>query len=85
MRYKAFAVNLLHNFNRSVAVIVTCISSLQVPSDILPIRELPVKADGQGCALMQVCDSRIIIKDAILLIEYFALGRMSVPVLFSRK
>ena len=31
-----------------------CISFIQVPSDILPMKDMPVKVDGQGCALMQV-------------------------------
>ena len=42
--------------------IVICISFLQVPSDILPMKDMPVKVDGQGCALMQVGVFRVVVR-----------------------
>lgn len=42
---------------------VIYVSFPQVPSDILPMKDLLVKADGQGCALMQVGVSRVVRKD----------------------
>ena len=39
-----------------------CNCFLQVPSDILPMKDMPVKVEGQGCALMQVGVCRVVVK-----------------------
>ena len=31
------------------------ITIFQVPASILPIKKLPFKVNGEGCALVQVC------------------------------
>ena len=46
-----------------------------MPSDILPMKDVPVMVNGQGCALMQVGVSRVVLKNTYL-VWRFTVGRM---------